>query len=604
MKPDAGNHRPVGENITLYQKNLNKNFKSTGPLGIMRAASLTNFLTKYTGHIQTTDFNHLPIPFACVAADLMTGDTVLLRSGSLSSAIRASAAIPGLLDPWPLDGMLLVDGGLVANLPVLMARDIFPGYPVIAVNLAGRTIVKPAERFTNMVDVLVQTIDIMTIEQIKKNEESADLVLYPELSSFSTLDAGGYETIYERGRSEAEENLEAIVAISRSAPPAREGRYVEQRIRTVRSVRIEGLNERAAEDMERALGGMVGNRYDSDAINRAVERISKRDEVATVDVDTFQSESGDGDDVDIVFSVEKRSPYEVTLDGYASNLNPHRWLSVMLNARDISAEGDSASFEGRYGNEEWGTALRYFTPMMRYSQWGFSLNARKDEYSPEGMDSYTMERYSARALYYRESSDRRVGIGVAAERSGSPGRDNYVWGPYFYFNKDTLDNLLNPTRGYSLSSQAWWNSSDVWVSRTGLSAFFPWKVKNHFSINLGLETGDLRDKAYRALLGDQEELFSLARHPLAGDQSAWAHIGVGRNFYTSWWGSIRGEIFATYGMVMEDWSRRDDAWEAGLALSVPGQFFNGSILLVYDDGGEFTLGYTLGIPKWWPAPLP
>jgi NTE family protein len=605
MRPDAGNHRPIGESITLYQKNLNKNFKSAGPRGILKAISLTNFLTKYTAHVQTTDFNYLPIPFACVAADLMTGDTVLIRNGSLSSAIRASAAIPGLLEPWPMDGKLLVDGGLVANLPVNIAREIFPGYPVIAVNLAGRSIEKPAEQFTNMVDVLIQTIDIMTIEQIKENEKNADIVLYPDLKLYSTLDATGYDKIYEKGLSVAQENIETIVAISRTAPAAPRNRSTEQPELTVRNIKVEGLHERAARDIENSLGDLTGRRYDVDSVNRAIERISRRDEAATVDVDLLQSEGGTSDDIDLVFSIEKRSPYEIGLDGYTTNFSTHRWISLMLNARDLAADGDSANIEGRYGNDEWGASLRYFTPMVRYGQWGFSLNTRRDNISPDGFDPYQLERFSARALYYRESSDRRVGFGMAMERADSDERDhNSVWGPYLYFNKDTLDDRLNPTDGYSLNSQIWWNTADVWVSRSELTAFVPLFSKNHVVLNFGLETGDIKNRAYRALLGDQEELYSRARHPLAGDQSAWARLGFGRNFYTSWWGSIRGEVFATYGMVMENWSNSGDAWETGLALSVPGQLLNGSILLIYGDEGEFSLGFTLGIPRWASSPLP
>ncbi|MDR3332445.1 MAG: patatin-like phospholipase family protein [Synergistaceae bacterium] len=604
LKPDAGNHRPVGESITLYQKNLNKDFSSAGPLGMLRAASLTTFLSKYTGHIQTTDFDYLPIPFACVAANLLNGETVVLRDGSLASAIRASAAIPGLLDPWPLDGRLLVDGGLVANLPVLIAKEIFPEYPIIAVNLAGRTIEKTSGRFTNMGDVLIQTIDIMTIEQTKENEKNADLVIYPELESFSTLDSSGYEKIYEIGFSAAAENAERITAISRGAPAIPDDRRVEVAGRIVRNVRVEGLSARATGDIERNVNDWIGQPYGVERVNKAIERLSRRDEVATVDVDLYPSESGVSGDVDIVFSIEKRTPYEIAIDGYTTSLHPHRWMSAMMNARDLASDGDSANLEGRMGNDEWGAAIRYFTPMMNYSQWGFSLSGRRDDLRPEGMDDYYLERYAARALYYRESSDRRVGLGLAGEKTNSGGSDKSVWGPYLYFNKDTLDNQLSPNRGYSLNGNVWWNTNDVLVSRTELSAYLPWRENNHIVLNLGLETGDRDSQAYRVMLGDQEELFSLARHPLVGDQSAWAHVGLGRNFYTTWWGSLRGEVFASYGMVMDRWSRVADAWETGLAFSVPGQFFNGRVLLVYDDDGEVTVGFTIGIPRWWSGALP
>lgn len=607
IRPDAGDHRPMGESTKIYHMSFTKDFKVAGPLGVLPANSLVNFLSQHTAHIQTTNFDYLPIPFACVATDLGTGDEVILRSGSLASAIRASVSIPGLLDPWPLDGKLMVDGGLVANLPVGIAKDIFPGYPVIAVNLAGPTIAKSNDRFKSVVDVLSQTIDIMTLDRLRRDEAQADLLLYPDVSEFSMLEGSGYETIYERGLKVAEDNARSMVELSAKAPPPPAERPVESRTRIVRDIRVEGLSERSARDLEKNYSGWIGKPYDVDLVKTTTDRLTKREEIATVDIDIYPASDGDPGDVDVVFSFEKRPAYEIALDGYSSNLHSHRWLALLGTARDLAAPGDAMNFEGRMGGDnEWGAQLRYFTPLLSGGQWGFALNARRDGYKPSDMDSYHVERYSARALYYLENRDSRVGFGVAGEHANIPGDfDDYVWGPYFYFNLDTLDNALVPTKGLSLNSQAWWNSSNIWVSRTTVTGYIPWNSPNlHFVVNVGLETGKKENQAYRILLGDQEELYSLAAHPYVGDQSAWARVGVGRNFYNSWWGTVRGEVFGTYGMVMDDWERTRDAWELGLALSIPGQFLNGKVLLIYDDGGEFTLGFTLGIPRWWGSPLP
>jgi NTE family protein len=224
---------------------------------------------------------------------------------------------------------------------------------------------------------------------------------------------------------------------------------------------------------------------------------------------------------------------------------------------------------------------------------------------PAGFDSrYGIDRYYARVAYYWENDSNRVGVGVASEHSNASGADDFEYGPYFYFNSDTLDNLLMPSKGYSFNTQAWWNTSNAWVTRTNLTAYVPIKENLHFVLDFGLETGAKWHEAYRALLGDQEELYSLARHPLAGDQAAWAHIGIGRSFLNSWWGAIRGEVFASYGAIMNRWSVDDDAWETGVALSIPGQFLNGKLLVIYDNHGEFTFGYTLGMPNWWNYQLP
>jgi NTE family protein len=598
LRADAGNHRPPGETLSPMRIDFNKKTKVVGPLGFLPASALVNFLIKYTGHIQTTDFNRLPIPFACVATDLSTGDALVLRDGNLASSIRASASIPGVLEPWPLDGKLLVDGGLAANLPVEIAKGIFPGYPIIAVNLSGQATSKPVGSFTSVVDVMMQTIDIMTLENMRRNESMADLIIYPDIASYSMLDSKGYEDIYARGLEAARSKAWEMAAVSASAPEFFAGKRLEEDGRVVMGVRVEGLSGRAAEDIEDSYGRWVGKPYDVNEINSAIERISRRDEVATVDVNISPIDDSAPDDVEVVFSVEKKPPYELAFNGYTTNLHPHRWLEVTLNARDLASVGDAAVFTGRYGENEWGVNARYFTPLIDGAQWGFALGVRRDKTTPEGMDGYAIEKHFARAVYYKERDDSRLGFGVAGQGSNSDSDVDYSYGPYFYYNSDTLDNLLMPSNGYSLNAQVWWNDRGVWVSRTNLTAYVPFTNGMHFVLDFGLETGDKHDQAFRALLGDQEELYSLSRRPLAGDQSAWAHVGIGKNFSNSWWGAVRGEVFARYGMIMENWSLDDDAWETGVAISIPGQFLNSRILIIYDNHGELSVGYTLGIPNW------
>jgi NTE family protein len=604
IKSDAGDHRPVGENVGLYHLNFDKDLRVKGPLGMLPALSLASFLTKYTGHLQTTDFNDLPRPFACVAADLGTGDEVVLRSGNLASSIRASASIPGLMEPWPIDGRLLVDGGLVANVPVAIAKEIFPGYPVVAVNLAGESISKPRERFRSVIDVMMQTIDIMTMDRIKANEAMADLVLYPEVGAFGMLDSSGYDEVYMLGIRAADANIERLAALSASSRsiPAKRGRPPAARI--VRNVRIEGLAAGLTADLEKNYRKWIGKPYDLDAVNAAQERISKIDEVAAVDVDTYPLPD-DRASVDVVFTAEKRPAFEFGFDGYTSSMHPHRWVSLNLNARDLSSYGDAANVNIRLGNDEWGGGARYFTPLVRGGQWGFSLAGSREWFEPAEFGSYSMERYSARALYYRERMDDfRFGIGAAGEYADAPDYERFSWGPYLYFNRDTLDNLLVPSKGYSFNSQLWLNDDNIFVSRTNLTAYIPWKSNLRFLLNFGLETGERDNATYRVLLGDREELLSLAKHPLAGDQAAWARVGLSRDFYNSWWGAVRGDIFATYGTVLESWDGIHDAWEAGVALSFPGQMLNGRIVLVYSSDGEIVFGFSLGNPRWHSSPLP
>ncbi|MBC2776348.1 patatin-like phospholipase family protein [Parasphingopyxis marina] len=88
-------------------------------------------------HLGDLSFDTLSIPTAVVAADLISGDPVVLDSGPVCDAIHATIALPGIFQPVVRDGQVLSDGGAVMPVPVRPARDLGPGLPVIAINLQG-----------------------------------------------------------------------------------------------------------------------------------------------------------------------------------------------------------------------------------------------------------------------------------------------------------------------------------------------------------------------------------------------------------------------------------------------------------------------------------
>ena len=93
------------------------------PLAYIRGQKFDLVLNSLSlGVVDVSDFDRLPIPYRAVAADLETGKEVVLASGSLAQAIRASMAVPAAFDPVEIDGRLLVDGGIANNVPVSVAR--------------------------------------------------------------------------------------------------------------------------------------------------------------------------------------------------------------------------------------------------------------------------------------------------------------------------------------------------------------------------------------------------------------------------------------------------------------------------------------------------
>lgn len=126
-------------------------------------------------HIKTVYIENLKIPFAAVATDLNWGHKVVLDHGSVARAIRASAAIPGVFQPVQHQGKILVDGGVVDNIPISVAKakgaDI-----VIAVDISANV---GNTNITNLLGVTLQATNIMFALNVEQSKKGADILITP-----------------------------------------------------------------------------------------------------------------------------------------------------------------------------------------------------------------------------------------------------------------------------------------------------------------------------------------------------------------------------------------------------------------------------------------
>ncbi|MEG2185279.1 MAG: patatin-like phospholipase family protein [Cloacibacillus sp.] len=601
-----GYNRPKAVDDSLFSVTVDKDKNEQGRLGALNAKDLYAFLSDLTSDVAVTDFDQLPIPFAAVATNLGNGDTVILRNGNLASALRASMSIPVIFDPWPMNGMLLVDGGLKANLPVIEAKKLFPGHPIVAVNLSDEDISKGNEEFRTMFDVAAQTLDILMVGQIRRNLEQADVVIAPDLRGIGTFSSQGYDKIIDRGVAAAEAKIPELRMLvadkchtwdhSRAPRPSR-------RTLTVAEVRFEGVPEGVAEALHKKYESWIGKPLDMKLVAQTVAKISSREDVKSVDGHTVNLSRNK---VAVVFQIERPAKYAFGIDGFASNLYPNRWVSLSAIAHDTFMPGDSASLEYRLGTN-WGAMLRYFTQQNENdAQLGLVLSARQEDYKPQNFGYAELERYSAKAAWYKSVGSRsRLGLGYAAERVTSLGTDDKNdHGPYMSFSFNTLDDPIMPTSGLVFNTDLWYRVNYNLISETQFRTYMPLFKKSKVILAGGLKTGDANDLAYAATLGTRQELYSLGYHPMVGDQAYWVHLGFEKVYMRSWWGGINLELFGNYGQVMRDWSNSGSRWEVGAALSVPMNNFNGKLLLIYDQDGGFTIGYSVGIPRFWDGPLP
>ncbi len=157
----------------------------------------------------------LALPLSIVATDLVHGKRVVFRSGSLSSAMRASMSVPGLMSPVEHDGQKLVDGGLVDNVPIGEARERCQADVVIAVNV-GSPLLK-ADQIGSLLSVTAQMVNILTEQNVVRSLatlKATDIRIEPDLAGISAGDFKRTSETADRGVAAAEAVAEQLRRLS------------------------------------------------------------------------------------------------------------------------------------------------------------------------------------------------------------------------------------------------------------------------------------------------------------------------------------------------------------------------------------------------------
>lgn len=161
-------------------------------LGMLDVSPLGALIEKLT---RETECGGLELPFAAVACDLLTGRRVVVDAGPLHEAICASSAVPGLFEPVRRDGALLVDGGLVGNVPVQAARDLGADY-VLAVDILPLAADSAEPR--ELRDVILLSWEIVQ-HQCDHGRLQADLLLTPAVGAVTPWDFSRVDEAYDAG---------------------------------------------------------------------------------------------------------------------------------------------------------------------------------------------------------------------------------------------------------------------------------------------------------------------------------------------------------------------------------------------------------------------
>ncbi len=185
------------------------------PAGIIEGQNvLPLFQRLYARAPSPADFDDLPLPFRAVTADIETGKAVIPNRGDLATVVRASMSVPGVFSPVEIDNRLLVDGGIVDNFPITLARSMGAEI-VIAVDLAGGF--RKKEELTGPLSIGGQILSFL-LEQNSAIQRSTlepkDVYILADTTRYTPTSFGDGSKILQKGEEAAQKNIEKLKQLS------------------------------------------------------------------------------------------------------------------------------------------------------------------------------------------------------------------------------------------------------------------------------------------------------------------------------------------------------------------------------------------------------
>lgn len=156
--------------------------RPTLPNGIIQGHQVLNLLQQLTWKSNLySSFDEFPIPFRCVATDLVTGKPIVFSKGNLALAVRSSISLPSIFAPVKIDSMILVDGGILKNYPILECKEM--GAEIIIGSLTGFEGDKNPENIKTLLDILTRTAILQSIKEANELIPLLNVHIIPEVTS-------------------------------------------------------------------------------------------------------------------------------------------------------------------------------------------------------------------------------------------------------------------------------------------------------------------------------------------------------------------------------------------------------------------------------------
>lgn len=310
-------------------------------------------------------FDALATPFRCVATDLTRSEQLVFDRGSLSVALRSTMSIPGLFTAVNFEDRILVDGGVMNNLPTDVAKSMGAEL-VIAVDFG---FVGPTpEEISSFIGVTTASLNALMIENQRRSLRLADLIIQPDVSQWGIGSFDAYRDIATAGYQAAERQRRFLLTLQASQEEW--DAYVQRRAATRGSaqfvpayVRVAGVPERQAYELELTFARFAGQPLDREVVDRAIRIVVGNGRYEAI---RYERETRGGD-VGLLFTVTPKTygpPFLdplIEIDGVQTD-SPRLTLKGRLTTYDLGAIGSEFRVTGSIGSEQQATA-EVFLPL-------------------------------------------------------------------------------------------------------------------------------------------------------------------------------------------------------------------------------------------------
>lgn len=502
---------------------IKDNLLGSLPSGYIYGQNVQNIFSALSvGYQDSLDFNRLPIPFACVATDLVSGKAKVWHSGKLTTAMRSTMSIPGIFAPVKTDGMVLVDGGMRDNYPTALARQMGADI-VIGVDVSsGR---KRYDEINNIGDIINAGIDMLGRSVYERNVQLADITIKPELDEYNMMsfDAESIDRIIHKGYVAAFKNEDKLLNVKKMmAGDSLVLHNAKALDINSGSVYVDGVEIRGVNEKERGILMKRINISAGDKVNRS--------EIEAVVAGVFGTQAYDY----VTYELEGESePFHLVINckpgpihhfGFGVRLDTEEVVSVLLNV-SLNAhklQGSIFDFTGRISTNPYfrfhytynapkaptlnATASVRWTGMnfMDYTTSRFNLdylNVRQEFYLSNINWSLFDIQFGLRNDYFNLRSLYSSG-GIFGDYNPDQMRNDYI-SLFLNARADTFDDGYFPKSGFTAGVSYGWTF-----------AGFPYRFNNFHAVqadakgvvNIGSVFSVIPSANVRFLFGDRVPL--------------------------------------------------------------------------------------------------